>query len=60
MVPYVSPGSSELYCTVVVQMAEILTDSLIYDIPTNIGIVRGTVSVATIVLVNAGVEIWLL
>ncbi len=28
--------------------------------PTNIGIVRGTVSVATIVVVNAGVEIWLL
>ncbi len=30
------------------------------NIPTNIGIVRGTVSVATIVVVNAGVEIWLL
>ncbi len=29
-------------------------------IPTNIGIVRGTVSVATIVIVSAGVEIWLL
>ncbi len=28
--------------------------------PTNIGIVRCTVSVATIVVVNAGVEIWLL
>ncbi len=28
--------------------------------PTNIGIVRGTVSVATIVVVSAGVEIWLL
>ncbi len=27
---------------------------------TNIGIVRGTVSVATIVVVSAGVEIWLL
>ncbi len=31
-----------------------------FDYPTNIGIVRGTVSVATIVVVNAGVEIWLL
>ncbi len=31
-----------------------------YDFPTNIGIVRGTVSVATIVVVSAGVEIWLL
>ncbi len=30
------------------------------DYPTNIGIVRGTVSVATIVVVSAGVEIWLL
>ncbi len=30
------------------------------DHPTNICIVRGTVSVATIVVVNAGVEIWLL
>ncbi len=28
--------------------------------PTNIGIVRDTVSVATIVVVSAGVEIWLL
>ena len=28
--------------------------------PTNIGIARGTVSVATIVIVSAGVEIWLL
>ncbi len=30
------------------------------EYPTNIGIVRGTVSVATIVVVSAGVEIWLL
>ncbi len=32
----------------------------VHNYPTNIGIVRGTVSVATIVVVNAGVEIWLL
>ncbi len=33
---------------------------LVHYYPTNIGIVRCTVSVATIVVVSAGVEIWLL
>ncbi len=40
-------------------MPSVVLDSTIgiYAIPTNIGIVRGTVSVATIVVVSAGVDI---
>ncbi len=37
-----------------------MSDIGILGFPTNIGIVRGTVSVATIVVVSAGVEIRLL
>ncbi len=52
--------TKKLGCNKVITKLFSLLLTWAFHYPTNIGIVRGTVSVATIVVVNAGVEIWLL